>query len=171
MLIHCVFDSLSIKSLLPCCFFISWYFFLKTPPLFYLDLVFSLIRKWAISEEYAGVFYTTVLAEESQCRAAACHRPDVIEVMDWSVLPDAAIIILRAPDRVSAELRGTARSWVEFSLWLDFVKVRIYPACALVSVSGRVTSLYCQFILPPFFFFLLLAPSFFNSPLKSVFVH
>lgn len=43
-------------------------------------------------------------------RAGACHTANVTEVMHCSVLPDAAVIILRAPDRVLAELHGTARS-------------------------------------------------------------
>lgn len=49
--------------------------------------------------------------EHSEARGAGtCHRANGIEVMDWSVLPDAAVIILRAPDRVLAELHSAARS-------------------------------------------------------------
>lgn len=59
-------------------------------------------------------FYSlTLLAGRSSVRAyraGTCHTANVTEVMDWSVLPDAAVIILRAPDRVLVELHGPARS-------------------------------------------------------------
>ena len=92
---------------------ICWYFSF-TLHLSSLDLVFFLMsRKWASlvpSHSWQGGL-------SKACRAGTCHRANGIEVMDWSVLPDAVVIILRAPDRVLAELHGTARSWVE-SLWL-----------------------------------------------------
>lgn len=105
---------------------------------------------WVINE-HQWLFPPCRCLGREEHRAGTCHTANGVEVMDWSVLPDAVVIILQVPDRqsLSRAMQRPERDPYSLGLWPDWVSVEIDPACALVSVSGKVCRLFCQFIFPP----------------------